>query len=241
MIDRLLEPTRAVRQGPGPGEKVGEGRRTGEGSAIAAAIAREAGDITRELAVVSALSDDPPTALKGPLGVVKKVAWADCRWTKSLLGRMLGCTVNDALLARRPRALRSYLRSTVAKPDGLTIRAAVPVNCSRWSMPRSSATTSGPVFPTCHRMANPSLRRLELVRYLDAGARRSRRRHDLQPSSPPSAWRRWRCSARRWKLFKPQGDHGGHQCARKPQMPLYLAAARCANCDVRCRRTAASV
>ncbi|MCB1569749.1 MAG: wax ester/triacylglycerol synthase family O-acyltransferase, partial [Xanthomonadales bacterium] len=68
---------------------------------IAADVAREGGEITRELANALLLSDDPQTSLKGPLGVIKRVAWADPMPLEEVktLGRALGCTVNDVLLA----------------------------------------------------------------------------------------------------------------------------------------------
>jgi WS/DGAT/MGAT family acyltransferase len=44
------------------------------------------------------------------------------------LGKALGCTVNDVLLACASGALRGYLRDEGEDPDGQTIRATVPVN-----------------------------------------------------------------------------------------------------------------
>ncbi|HVT32803.1 MAG TPA: wax ester/triacylglycerol synthase family O-acyltransferase [Rhodanobacteraceae bacterium] len=97
---------------------------------IAAMVAREGSEITRELAIAITLPDDPVTALKGPLGAVKRVAWAEPLPLDEVktLGRALGCTVNDVLLACASGALRGYLRDEGEDPDGLTIRATVPVN-----------------------------------------------------------------------------------------------------------------
>jgi len=44
------------------------------------------------------------------------------------LSRALGCTVNDVLLSTAAGALGGYLRRLGEDTDGLTIRAAVPVN-----------------------------------------------------------------------------------------------------------------
>ncbi len=178
VIDRLLEPTRAgLGKALALGEKVWEkGAELVKDPAIAAAIAREAGDITRELAVALALSDDPPTALKGPLGVVKKVAWADALPLDEvkLLGRMLGCTVNDALLAAAAGALRSYLLDRGEAIDGLTIRATVPVNLRPLEHARKLGNHFGLVFLDLPIGEPNPLRRLELVRTAMQELKRSR-------------------------------------------------------------------
>jgi WS/DGAT/MGAT family acyltransferase len=93
-------------------------------------IARHALGIAGELTRVALLADDPPTRFKGPLGTRKLAAWADplpLGEVKSL-ARALGCTVNDLLLSTAAGALGGYLRRLGEDTDGLTIRAAVPVN-----------------------------------------------------------------------------------------------------------------
>lgn len=111
---RVLDGSRALYRDPG----------------LATVIAREGGEIARELAQALALSDDPPTALKRPLGVIKRCAWADPLSLDEVkaVGRVLGCTVNDVLLACAAGALRDYLIERDEDPDGLTLRATVPVN-----------------------------------------------------------------------------------------------------------------
>ena len=98
--------------------------------AFAAELAREGSEITRELARALALPDDPPTALKVPLGVVKRVAWAAPIALDEVkaVGRALGCTVNDVLLAAAAGALRAHLLERGEDVDGVTVRATVPVN-----------------------------------------------------------------------------------------------------------------
>jgi WS/DGAT/MGAT family acyltransferase len=97
---------------------------------LAGVIAKEGGEIARELALALALPDDPPTLLKGPLGVSKRCAWADPLPLDEVkvIGRALGCTVNDVLLASAAGALRSFLLDCGEEVDGVTIRATVPVN-----------------------------------------------------------------------------------------------------------------
>jgi diacylglycerol O-acyltransferase / wax synthase len=97
---------------------------------LATVVAKEGAHIARELAHVIALSDDPPTRYRGPLCEKKRVAWAEPMPLDEVkaIGRAYGCTVNDVLLAAAAGALRGCLRDWGEDPDGLTIRATVPVN-----------------------------------------------------------------------------------------------------------------
>ena len=97
---------------------------------LAGVLAREGGEIARELAHALSLTDDPPTRLKGPLGVRKLAAWAEPLPLEEVktVGRALDCTVNDVLLASAAGALRSFLLDCGQDCDGLVIRATVPVN-----------------------------------------------------------------------------------------------------------------
>ncbi len=143
---------------------------------VAADVAREGGEITRELANALLLSDDPPTMLKGPLGVIKRVAWADSLPLEEVktLGRALGCTVNDVLLACATGALRSYLLDEGGQVDGLTIRATVPVNLRPLEHAKKLGNHFGLVFLELPiGEANP-LRRLERVAACMRELKRSR-------------------------------------------------------------------
>jgi WS/DGAT/MGAT family acyltransferase len=133
VLQRLLEPASAgLSQAITLGEKALD--KAGELVAhpdLIAALARDGGDIARELAFVLTLANDPPTAFKqGELGQVKRVAWAESLPLDEVkaIGNALGCTVNDVLLACATGALRGYLHEIGEKVDGLTIRATVPVN-----------------------------------------------------------------------------------------------------------------
>ena len=97
---------------------------------LATVLAREGGEITRELLQALTLEDDPPTVLKAPLGVIKRCAWAEPLRLDEVkaVGRALRCTVNDVLLACAAGALREYLVERGEDVDGLMLRATVPVN-----------------------------------------------------------------------------------------------------------------
>ena len=164
---RMLEPNQAgmgkvLAMGAKAWEKLNEAV---EDPDVAAGIAREASAISRELAIALTLPDDPPTSLKGPLGVIKRVAWADPLPLDEVktLGQVLGCTVNDVLLTCATGALRGYLLDQGDAVDGLTIRATVPVNLRPLEHAKKLGNHFGLVFlelPVGE--ANP-LRRLERV------------------------------------------------------------------------------
>lgn len=87
-------------------------------------------EILAELANALLLSDDPPSRFKGSLGVRKNVAWAeplDLAEVKAV-GRALGCTVNDVLIAVMTGALHRYLVACGDDPSPVSMRATVPVN-----------------------------------------------------------------------------------------------------------------
>jgi diacylglycerol O-acyltransferase / wax synthase len=98
----------------------------------------EAVSATRDMAGVAAevanigvrLADDPQTRLKQPLTGVRHVAWAEPLTLEEVrtVGRVLGCTINDVLIATLAGALGRYLQANGDQTAGLTIRAAAPVN-----------------------------------------------------------------------------------------------------------------
>lgn len=132
---------------------------------VAAEIANEGSEITRELAIALTLSDDPSTALKGKLGVAKRVAWTEPLPLDEvkLLGKAVGCTVNDVLLACAAGAIRGYLRDLGEDVDGLTIRATVPVNLRPLEHARKLGNHFGLVFLDLPIGEPNPLRRLERV------------------------------------------------------------------------------
>lgn len=112
------------------GKVVEQGMAMVQDPSLAAILAREGGDLAAELVHVLAMPDDPPTLLRGKLGVSKRVAWAeplDLEEVKAV-GRACDCTVNDVLMASAAGALRGYMIDRGEDVDGVTVRATVPVN-----------------------------------------------------------------------------------------------------------------
>lgn len=132
---------------------------------LAGLIAKEGGEIARELVTALALPDDPPSLLRGELGVSKRVAWAEPLKLEEVkaVGRACDCTVNDVLMAAAAGALREYMRERGETLDGMTLRATVPVNLRPLEHARKLGNHFGLVFldlPVGE--ANP-VRRLERV------------------------------------------------------------------------------
>jgi diacylglycerol O-acyltransferase len=75
-------------------------------------------------------SPDPRTIFKGRLGVTKQVAWSRpvALAEVKAVGRAVGGTVNDVMLAAATGALRRYLENCGEPVHGLTIRAGLSVN-----------------------------------------------------------------------------------------------------------------
>ena len=132
---------------------------------LAGVIAKEGGEIARELAVALSLSDDPPTVLRGRLGVSKRVAWADPLDLDEVkaVGRAFDCTVNDVLMASAAGALRSYMIERGERVDGLTLRATVPVNLRPLEHAKKLGNHFGLVFLELPVGEENPVRRLEHV------------------------------------------------------------------------------
>lgn len=96
----------------------------------AAALALQAGGMLGEFLRVVGMPDDPLTPLRGELSGRKAVAWTDpipLHEVKTV-GKALGCTVNDVLMATVAGALGRHLRAGHLSTRGLSLRASVPVN-----------------------------------------------------------------------------------------------------------------
>lgn len=87
-------------------------------------------DAAATLARVALLPPDPPTALKGPLGVRKRAAWSDPISLAEVkaAGAHAGATINDVLVTAVAGALRRYLVGRGEDVAGMDVRATVPVN-----------------------------------------------------------------------------------------------------------------
>jgi WS/DGAT/MGAT family acyltransferase len=95
------------------------------------AAARQAVGVASEVANIGVLlPDDPPTRLRQALSGTRRVAWAEPLALQEvhMVGRVLGCTVNDVLVSTLAGALGRYLEAVGDDTAGLTLRATVPVN-----------------------------------------------------------------------------------------------------------------
>ncbi len=83
-----------------------------------------------ELTHLGTMADDPPTHLKGPLSGTRRAAWLEPIPLEDVraIGHVLGCTINDVLVSTLAGALGRYLAAHHDAVEGLTIRAAVPVD-----------------------------------------------------------------------------------------------------------------
>jgi diacylglycerol O-acyltransferase / wax synthase len=86
--------------------------------------------VANDVAALALMPDDSPTLLKGKPAGRKVVAWSEPIPLEPVkaVGKGLGCTVNDVLLACVAGAIGSYLLSQGQDPVGKEIRAMVPVN-----------------------------------------------------------------------------------------------------------------
>ncbi len=93
-------------------------------------MARVGYQVVSDVAALAIMPDDSPTQLKGkPIGR-KVVAWSEPMplETVKAIGKGLGCSINDVLLACVAGAIGAYLREQGDDPTGKEIRAMVPVN-----------------------------------------------------------------------------------------------------------------
>ncbi len=91
---------------------------------------RQGTGVVAELAYLLLMPTDSPTRLKGvPLGD-KRVAWADPIALPDVkaVGKALGCSVNDMLLASVTGAIKAYLEEKGDPTEGVELRALVPIN-----------------------------------------------------------------------------------------------------------------
>jgi diacylglycerol O-acyltransferase len=94
------------------------------------AAARKGADFAGEVARLILMGRDADTRLRGALGTRKRAAWAEPLPLDEVkvVGKALGCSINDVLLSMAAGSLRDYLLGKGDAVDGLEIRAIVPVN-----------------------------------------------------------------------------------------------------------------
>jgi diacylglycerol O-acyltransferase len=127
---------------------------------------RKGMDFAGELAKLALMGSDSPTRFKGRLGARKRVAWAEPLPLDEVkvMGKALGCSINDVLLAMATGALREYLASRGDPVDGLGIRAVVPVNLRPQGQARELGNRFGLVFLDLPIGTDHPLERLREVR-----------------------------------------------------------------------------
>jgi diacylglycerol O-acyltransferase len=86
--------------------------------------------VTSDAAAIALMSNDTCTSLKGKPSGAKVVAWNEpiAVGDVKAVGKALGCSINDVLLACVAGAIRSYLMARGEQVDGCELRAMVPVN-----------------------------------------------------------------------------------------------------------------
>jgi len=101
-----------------------------QGMAGSIEMARVGAKVLGDVGAMALMADDSPTLLKGkPIGQ-KIVAWGEPLPLDGVkaIGKALGCSINDVLLACVAGAIGAYLREQGDDPSGKEIRAMVPVN-----------------------------------------------------------------------------------------------------------------
>lgn len=108
-------------------------------------LARQGLAAGSELTRVGIMPPDPPTRLKGRLSGQKRVAWAEPLQLAEVkaLGKEMGATINDVLLAAATSALRKYLARRGDDIAHEHIHVAVPFNLRPLDKP---VTTLGNQF-----------------------------------------------------------------------------------------------
>jgi WS/DGAT/MGAT family acyltransferase len=101
-----------------------------QGVAGAIANARLGAKVMGDVAAMALMADDSPTLLKGKPCGDKRVAWGEpiALAEVKAIGKALGGSVNDVLLACVAGAIGAWLRDQGDDPEGKEIRAMVPVN-----------------------------------------------------------------------------------------------------------------
>ena len=109
-----------------------------------AALAVEGAKVAGVLGRLGTMPADPPTIFKGRLGTAKRCAWSEILPLEEVKAhaRTHGVTINDLLLAGVCGALRRYMIGRGAAPEGVDIRAVIPVNLR----PETEVATLGNKF-----------------------------------------------------------------------------------------------
>jgi WS/DGAT/MGAT family acyltransferase len=93
-------------------------------------LIRTGSQVVSDALAIALMADDSPTRLKGKATPGKRVAWGEPLPLDAVkvVGKALGCSINDVLLACVSGAIGEYLRAKGDDPAGKEIRAMVPIN-----------------------------------------------------------------------------------------------------------------
>jgi diacylglycerol O-acyltransferase / wax synthase len=123
-------------------------------------------ELAEELRKIAMMQPDTQTRYKGLLSRQKRVAWCDPLPLAEVkvVGKALGASINDVLLATAAGALRDYLQRNNDNADGVELRAIVPVNLRPVEKANELGNQFGLVFVDLPVGVEDPLERLELVR-----------------------------------------------------------------------------
>jgi WS/DGAT/MGAT family acyltransferase len=123
-------------------------------------------ELAEELRKIAMMPPDSPTRFKGNLGRQKRVAWCDPLPLEEVrvIGKALGCSINDVLLATAAGALRDYMTKQGDDATGVELRAIVPVNLRNIEKANELGNQFGLVFVDLPVGVEDPLQRLQLVR-----------------------------------------------------------------------------
>ena len=141
--------------------------------------------VAKDAAAIALMPNDNSTSLKGRPSGVKVVAWNEPIALDDVkaVGKALGCSINDVLLACVAGAHRSYLMTRGEQVDGSEMRAMVPVNLRdprQWKDLGNKFGLVPLLLPI--GIENPVARVYEV-----------RAAHEALKTELPAACSRWRC------------------------------------------------
>lgn len=123
-------------------------------------------ELADELRKIAMMPADSPTRFKGTLGRQKRVAWCDPLPLAEVkvIGKTLGCSINDVLLGTAAGALRDYMVKKGDNADGVEIRAVVPVNLRPIDKAHELGNQFGLVFVELPIGIDDPIERVKLIR-----------------------------------------------------------------------------
>jgi WS/DGAT/MGAT family acyltransferase len=123
-------------------------------------------ELAEELRKIAMMEPDTQTRYKGLLSGKKRVAWCEplSLAEVKVVGKTLGGSVNDVLLATAAGALRDYLEKKGDATDGVEIRAVVPVNLRPIEKAGDLGNQFGLVFVELPIGVDDPIERMQLLR-----------------------------------------------------------------------------